>query len=292
MIHVSLIAPSFPVPAEDVELTKQYLQNQGFQVTVPHDLLGEDLLCAHQDDVRFSHLQEALLDASIDVIWLLRGGYGLTRLIPSLLKMEKPKKEKLFIGFSDGSVLHQFLTQKWGWVSLHGPGANQLSRAKVSPFTIDATLKWVHEGISTYSTPLLYPMNDAARQMRSLAGALTGGNLCLVTCSLGTPWQIESADKILFLEDIDERGYRVDRMLMHLDQAHVLENTKAIIFGDFVGGKEADGTSLILPVLRRFAQAARIPIFSLPGCGHGKENFPLPFNSPLVFSVGSVDPLS
>ncbi|MBI2706766.1 MAG: LD-carboxypeptidase [Proteobacteria bacterium] len=285
MAHVSLIAPSSPSPQEDVDLTKQYLEDLNIRVTVPPDLLGKDLLCAHQDEVRFAHLKNALQDPSVDIVWLLRGGYGLTRLIQDLLKMKRPNKEKLFIGFSDGSVLHVFLNQKWNWPSLHGPGASQLSRAKVGQKTIEATLQFLKEGMRSYSPPVLTPFNNPARKISSLSGSLAGGNLCLLTCSLGTDWQLNSSGKILFLEDIDERGYRVDRMLMHLEQARTFEGVQAIILGDFVRGNEANGTSLIHPVLKRFAENTPLPVFSLPGCGHGDENFPLPFNTPLTFSV-------
>ena len=74
-------------------------------------------------------------------------------------------------------------------------------------------------------------------------------------------------------------------MLEHFQQANLLEDAKAIIFGDFVRGKELDGTSLVLPVLQRFAENINLPVFSLSGCGHGKENFPLPFNIHLKFDV-------
>lgn len=285
MTHISLIAPSSPISQEDVDLTKQYLQDLGMRVTMPSDLLGKDLLCAHQDKVRFYHLKNALQDSSVDIIWLLRGGYGLTRLIPDLLKMEKPKKEKLFIGFSDGSALHVFLNQKWNWPSLHGAGASQLSKTKVGQKTIEATLQFVKENVQTYHPPALTPFNSTACKISSLAGKVVGGNLCLLTCSLGTDWQINGSGKILFLEDIDERGYRVDRMLMQLEQARIFEGVQAIILGDFVRGCEANGTSLIPPVLKRFAENTSLPVFSLPGCGHGDENFPLPFNIPLIFSV-------
>ncbi len=285
MPHISLIAPSFPIPQEEVNLTKKYLEGLGVRVTVPSDLLGEDLLCAHQDEKRFSHLKQALQDPSVDIVWLLRGGYGLTRLIPDLFKLEKPAKEKLFIGFSDGSALHVFLNQKWNWVSLHGPGANQMSRAKVGQNTIEATWHFLKEGTGSYHPPALIPFNTAARNMSSLSGEVTGGNLCVLTCSLGTDWQINGSGKILFLEDIDERGYRVDRMLTHLEQARVFTDAQAIVLGDFVRGNEANGTSLIPAVLKRFAESTPLPVFSLPGCGHGEENFPLPFNTPLTFAV-------
>jgi len=285
MPHISLIAPSSPLPAEEVVVTKQYLEDLGMRVSVPSDLLGEDLLCAHKDEKRFAHLKQALQDPSVDIVWLLRGGYGLTRLLPDLLKLEKPAKEKLFVGFSDGSALHTFLNQKWNWLSLHGPGANQMSRTKVGPKTIDQTLCFLKEGIKSYQPPLLTPFNAPARKTTSFSGTLVGGNLCVLTCSLGTDWQINSSGKILFLEDIDERGYRVDRMLTQLEQARIFEKVKAIIFGDFTRGNEANGTSLVPAVLKRFSENMSLPVFSLPGCGHGEENFPLPFNTPLTFTI-------
>lgn len=285
MTHISLVASSSLIPSEDVDITKRYFEDLGMKVTVPSNLLGEDLLCAHNDSVRFSHLKTALTDPAVDIVWLLRGGYGLTRLIPDFLQMKKPTKQKLFIGFSDGTVLHVFFNQIWGWTSLHGPGAIQLSRKKVGDRTIDATLRIVEKGIASYTPPILRSFNKSAREMSSLSGTLIGGNLCLLTCSLGTRWQINPLNKILFLEDVDERGYRIDRMLMHLQQADVFKQIKGIILGDFTRGEELDGTSLIPAVLERFAANIDLPVFHLPGCGHASENFPLPFNTPLIFSV-------
>jgi muramoyltetrapeptide carboxypeptidase len=285
MPHIALIAPSSTIPEEDVILTQHYLENLGFEVTVPDDLSGEDLLCANSDEKRLFHLQNALNDSAVDVIWLLRGGYGLTRLIPDLLQMKRPEKEKLFIGFSDGTVLHLFLNQFWAWSSLHGAGANQLAKQTLGSQTIQTTLQAVKKGLSNCPLPLLHPLNQPAQKMKALQGVVTGGNLCILTCSLGTDWQINPAGRILFLEDIDERGYRIDRMLNHLDQAHVLEGVKAIIFGDFTRGFEEDGTSKILPVIHRFAESTHLPVFRVEGCGHEKENFPLPFNVEVRFEV-------
>jgi muramoyltetrapeptide carboxypeptidase len=285
MHHIALIAPSSPISKEGVTLTKQYLEDLGMNVTVPDDLFGEDLLCANSDEKRLFHLQNALNDPVIDIIWLLRGGYGLTRLMPDLLRMKKPEKEKLFVGFSDGTVLHLFLNQFWRWPSLHGPGANQLAKKTVGENTVEATLQVVKEGLSDCPLPLLHPFNQQAKKIKTLEGVVTGGNLCILTCSLGTDWQIKPKGKILFLEDIDERGYRIDRMLNHLDQAHVLDGVKAIIFGDFTRGLESDGTSQILPVLQRFAESSKLPIFRVEGCGHEKENFPLPFHVEVSFKV-------
>lgn len=283
--HISLIAPSYSFPEEDVKLTKQYLESLGMKVSVPADLLGEDLLCANLDAKRLTHLKCALEDPSVDVVWLLRGGYGLTRLLPELFQIKKPDKEKLFIGFSDGTALHVFLNQMWNWPTLHGAIAIQIAKKKVGVQTIELTLRMLREGFDALCPLSLKPLNEKAKELKSLSGLLIGGNLCLLECSLGTPWQINASGKILFLEDVSERGYRIDRMLVHLGQARIFEEAKAIIFGDFIEGEEADGSSLVLPVLERFAKKSMVPVFSLPGCGHGDENIPLPFNINLNFSI-------
>ncbi|OJW47236.1 MAG: hypothetical protein BGO67_02960 [Alphaproteobacteria bacterium 41-28] len=285
MKHITLIAPSYPFPKEDVGLTKSYFENLGMQVTAPDDLLGEDLLCANRDEIRLSHLQKALSDPTVDIIWMLHGGYGMTRLMPDLLQMKKPEREKLFIGFSDGTALHVFLNQVWGWPSLHGVSAHQMSKARVGVQTIESTLQIMREGLYSYSPPALHPFNNKAKTMDSLSGTVMGGNLALLECSLGTDWQIDPSGKILFLEEVYERGYRVDRMLTHLQQANIFKNIKAILLGDFVKGNEADGTSLIPAVLKRFAEQCSVPVFQLPGYGHGEENLPLPFGKDLDFSV-------
>lgn len=286
--HIHLIAPSYPISEEDVDRAKSYFETLGIQVTVPLNLLGKDLLCANTDAMRLAHLQRALDDSSADVIWLLYGGYGLTRLVPHLFQMKNPEKEKLFIGYSDGTALHVFLNQAWNWRSLHGPGALQVVKHTVGAQTTEVAMHVAREGLSHYIPPSLKPFNTQAREMSSLSGKLTGGNLCILQCSIGTNWQLNPSGKILFLEDVDERGYRIDRMLTHLQQANRLEGLKAIILGDFVKGLEPNGTSLVLPVLKRFAENIDLPIFYLPGCGHGTENFPLPFNASLTFSVEKV----
>jgi muramoyltetrapeptide carboxypeptidase len=285
MKHIFLIAPSYPFPKEDIQLTKSYFENLGMQVTAPPDLLGEDLLCANRDEIRLSHLQQALTDPTVDIIWLLYGGYGLTRLIPDLLQMKKPEQEKLFIGYSDGTALHVFLNQMWGWPSLHGVTAQQMSKARVGTQTIESTMCILREGLHSYSPPALHPFNKKAQKMTSLSGMVVGGNLSLIKCSLGTDWQITTNGKILFLEDVCERGYSIDRMLSHLQQAGMFKDIKAILLGDFVKGNEADGTSLIPAVLKRFAEQCSVPVFQLPGFGHGEENLPLPFCRDMDFSV-------
>lgn len=285
MKHVYMIAPSYrPLPGS-VEMTRAYFENQGFKVTIPEDLLGDDLLCANQDAVRMAHLKEALEDDTVNYIWAIAGGYGMTRLMPQLLTLKRPEKPKIFIGFSDGTALHIFLNQFWGWPSLHGFVAAHALLNKVLAENVVETFALLENNLKP-SLPLqIRPMNAASQALESLLGKVVGGNLCLVECSLGTPWQLDTQDKILFLEEVDERGYRIDRMLTHLSQAELFDRVRAVLLGDFMDGAEPDGSSKVWPVLENFTAALKVPVFRLKGYGHDLQNRPLPFNVDLDFEM-------
>lgn len=130
------------------------------------------------------------------------------------------------------------------------------------------------------------PLNTLAEKSHTLHASVTGGNLCLVQTSLGTNWQVDARKKILFLEEVGERGYRIDRMLEQLQQANVFKGTRAIIFGDFLEGEEPDGSSLVNPVLKRFAQRLDLPVIQIKGIGHGHVNFPLPLGTKATLQLG------
>ncbi|MBX9806005.1 MAG: LD-carboxypeptidase [Alphaproteobacteria bacterium] len=277
MKHTYLIAPSNRISQETVEKTKECYESLGRKVTVPSDLFGKDLLCANTDAARAKHLTDALTSQA-DEMMMLIGGYGLTRLIPMLLDLPKPEKQKIMYGFSDATALHIFLNQLWDWPSVHGPSGAQLSMKTVDTDSIDRTLRILEEGLAAYILPDIIPLNAIAKERTNVSGKIVGGNLTLVQTSLGTPWQLDLSDKILFLEDVSERGYRIDRMLTHLRQAQFFKGVKAVLLGDFVKGEEPNGTNLVWDVLKRFAEESSFPVFKLPGCGHGPQNYPIPFN--------------
>jgi muramoyltetrapeptide carboxypeptidase len=110
---------------------------------------------------------------------------------------------------------------------------------------------------------------------------------------LGTPWQIKAQGKILFLEDVSERGYSVDRMLEQMIQSgHLRDDPAAIIFGSFTEGLEKNGTDLVPKALERFAQRVDYPVLAGLPCGHGPyENYPLPFNTPAALLTGEENKL-
>jgi muramoyltetrapeptide carboxypeptidase len=260
---------------------------------VPNDLIQTDLFFAAPLPVQLKHLKEAIYSDS-KAIWCLRGGYGSMRLIPHLEKLKPPKKSKLFVGFSDITSLHLFFAQKWNWPVIHGRTISQL-HPDLSKSPDRKFLKDMIFGKKTEMTfKKLIPLNEAAMKINVIEGSITGGNLKILQSSLKTSWEIKARNKILFMEDVAERGYSIDRMLEQLYQAKIIDKgLKAIIFGDFTEGLERDGTDLTLKALERFAQRVSYPVLSGLPAGHGLEtNYPVPFNTPCRLKTGKTSEIS
>ena len=168
---------------------------------------------------------------------------------------------------------------------MHAPVLFQLGANIVD----EASIALLQEAIFGTKNKLVYnnlvPLNDAAKTPKSLYSRITGGNLCLLQSSLGTNWNIKGKNHIIFIEEIGERGYAVDRMLTHLTQASVFEHAQAVIFGDIIGGLEKDGISLNEPVIRKFAHHLDIPVLQFEGIGHGHTNNPLPIGSQAILKL-------
>lgn len=284
--HVCLISPSCPAPVEEVQKTRDYL-NQYHTVTLLEEDrdLEIDIFDPQKDLSRIEHLKIALMDPQFDIVWSMAGGYGLSRVAIELLKMSPPPQSKLFIGFSDATVLHLILNQHWQWQTIHGPTARQFALKLVSESSIDRVNQIVQQSIEALEPLKIVPMNKAAKALTTLQGIVIGGNLSLIQTSIGTGWEMKSEGKIIYLEDIGERGYRIDRMLTHLEQAQLFKGTKAILLGDFIGGNEKNGETLVPRVLENFADNCPIPVFKLPSTGHGFDNFALPLNTLLTFRL-------
>ncbi len=283
---VDVIAPSGRFPIEDLAKIHTYLENQGYIARIPEDILGPDLLSANSDALRFEQLKQALLAEDSQLIWCVRGGYGATRLIPELEKLTPPPFKKTLIGFSDITALHLFLSQKWDWQTMHGASLRQMAEPDLNEYSRSLTEAVLFQG-QTSLQYTLNPLNQAAKNLtQPLQAKLSGGNLKLVEASLGTRWQIDAEPKILVLEEVSEYDFRVDRSLTHLAQAGIFETCQAVVLGDFTH-EHAGHQAKLEPVLQRFANAMAVPVFRLPGMGHGKENLPW-FYAPAKISDGAL----
>jgi muramoyltetrapeptide carboxypeptidase len=271
---VDVVAPGFRCTPEQLEQGLQFLKRQGLVARVSPELFGADLLCANSDAQRFAQLRKALYARDSRAVWGVRGGYGAIRIIQRLQALKPPAQPKLVIGYSDFTTLHQLLNLFWGWPSLHGPFLDRLGGTKVRDEDRRELEAVLFSGARQTIFANLAPLNAAARRRQLIVGRLTGGNLTVLQSTLGTALQRRPSG-ILFLEDVGERGYRIDRMLEHLRQAGVLRNLKAIVLGTFLGGAETDGSNLGPAVLERFAQTVAIPVLAGIEAGHGQGQRPV-----------------
>lgn len=276
--YVDVIAPASHCPRESLEEGCRWIESIGLTPRYPRDIIKGDVFFAATLKEQIEFMKEAVYSDS-SALWSLRGGYGSMRLIPFMEKWKAPKKPKFFMGFSDVTALHLFFTQKWGWATLHG---RNVSAMAINKKTKDRKeIKDILFGKKeAFHFKGLRPLNELAQKEKTISGKITGGNLKLLQTSIGTSWELEARGKILFLEDIGERGYAVDRMLEQLWQAKIIQKgLKAVVLGDFIEGHEKDGRDLTGHALKRFAERAPYPVFTGMKSGHGEVNFTVPFNT-------------
>lgn len=279
---IEIIAPASRCADKQLADIKALLSSWGLNCIIDKRIFGDDLLCANSDEIRFELLKNALLNPDTKAIICARGGYGSMRLIPKLTTLSQPKAPKLFIGMSDITALHLYFQQQWQWPTIHA----SVSPDKFSADSLEALQAFLF-GKKNKIELTGIPLNSVAQKNNTITAPVIGGNLCLVQTSIGTSWQMHAKNKIILLEEIGERGYRVDRMLEHLQQAKLFDGAAAILFGDFLGGNEPNGSSLIQPVLERFAKTCDIPVVQVTGVGHGPTNFPIPLGIKMELSLGN-----
>jgi muramoyltetrapeptide carboxypeptidase len=280
---IDIIAPSSAAIVEVQEIV-QLIEMLGFQARVDQEIINLHVspFLANSDEYRLSKLVDALSNPESKAIWCLRGGYGSARLIDDLSKIDKPTNPKLLIGFSDITVLHIFINQKWEWPSLHGMMVSQAIKKGINDPAVIRIVDAITgngDGKLTYE---LIPLNKEARDIESLKAEICGGNLALVQTSIGTNWQLDTAGKILFLEEVHEAPYRVDRMLNHMKQAHLLDDVIGIIFGEFISKPEEIQT--MKETLSAIAHSLNIPVFYTNEFGHGAINHPLPLGTEVTIT--------
>lgn len=271
---IKMIAPASGTDPKKIETLRNLAE---YNIQIPEDIMEQAVVFhSNSDEQRFKFLKAALYDKSKKtIVWTLRGGYGAARLIDKLEKLPPPKQEKIFIGFSDVTALHLFLSQRWGWKTIHGSGMSEWVMSHKDPQNLQKIVDIIAKRVDFTSINHLKPLNKSAQKIKKLTGRLTGGNLSIVQTSLGTDWQIKTQGKIVFLEDTSEKGYKIDRTLHHLKQAGVFDKAKAIVFGHFVDPQDEH----VDLALERFATDVQIPIFKTDQFGHGKINYPLIYNA-------------
>jgi len=241
-----------------------------------------ELRFAGTDEQRIAQLHAAARDPSIEIVIALRGGYGLSRLLPAidlkLLADSVINGGKRWVGHSDFTVVQLALLSS-GAGSYAGPMiCDDFSREDLSDFT----QQHFWQCMSQASVRVQLPVHGNPRVQTD--GTLWGGNLTMLCSLLGTPWMPAIKNGILFIEDVNEHPYRVERMLLQLAQAGVLDRQRAIVLGDFSGYKltDYDNGYDFTQMLSYMRERLSIPILQGLPFGHMKDKVTLPVGAHCV----------
>jgi len=245
---IGLVCPSGRITTEKYQKAVKNMELLGLKIKHSKQILAFEGYLAGSDAQRLSDLHSMYLDDEVDAIWCIRGGYGATRLLDDLDFDLIRQHPKLIIGYSDITALINTIYQKTASPCVHGPVA-------ASTFS-DYTVKHLQ--------PLFYPdqphvisLSEKNTQLAEekqvykyevinsgkATGELAGGNLSLIAALMGTAHQIETKGKLVFIEDIGEEPYRVDRMLTQLLSANFFDEAAGVVLGVFAGCHRKDELS-------------------------------------------------
>lgn len=283
---VDVVAPSSACSPERLERGLVVLREWGLEPHVPPDLFGPSYIYANDDSIRLKQLRAAIDRPRSRAIWCVRGGYGSGRLLPRLARF-KFRNLKPFFGFSDLTALHLFFNQAWGQATWHCPVLSQLGGDELDDSVLEELRACVFGEITTLRHTHLISLNSRAGVPGTVEGRIVGGNLKTLQSMLGTPFSLSAHGRIVVLEDVQERAYAVDRMLLQLRQTGALKGASAVVFGSFTRGLEANGRSFHDEVLARFAASTSVPVFAGLQFGHGEHDRPIPLGLNCRLDCGS-----
>ena len=238
---VGLVAPSSaPNDPEDIRFAIDTLVSLGLRVRPGAHLFARDGYLAGGDAARAEDLNAMFADDAIEAVWCVRGGYGASRLLPMLDYARLRQRPKAVVGYSDITALHMAINTQAGVVSFHGPVAWRA----LTPYTLGEMKRVLFEAAAPVRLAGPPPFEareglvDRDNRVTTLVpgrarGRLVGGNLCLMAHLTGTPYAPDLRGAILFLEDVDEPYYRIDRFLTQLWLAGSLAGVAGIAFGKF-----------------------------------------------------------
>jgi muramoyltetrapeptide carboxypeptidase len=234
---VGLIAPGSPIPDLRIEQAIKSMTNLGLKVRQGRNIREQYGYLAGSDEQRLADLHWAFSDPEIEAVWCLRGGYGCGRLLQRIDYDLIGRNPKIFIGYSDITALHLAIHKMTGLVCFHGP----VAASDYPDETVAHAKAVLMEGKKPYLLQVPSPNADLpGQEYKPLVitpgkarGTLTGGNLSLLAALAGTPWMPSLAGKIVFLEDVGEQPYRIDRMFVQLLQSTDLAQAAGIALGVF-----------------------------------------------------------
>lgn len=278
---IGLIGPCSPTPEDRIEPSIKVMKELGFKVVLGESCTGYHGFLSGSDELRASDINRMFNDKSIKGIFAIRGGYGAARLLDMLDYEMIAKNPKVFAGYSDVTTLHNVFNKKCNLITFHTPMPSTELYKGVDSYTMDYFRKNIFR-----EEPLGVLKNPDGQEIKTLVGGkakgkLVGGNLSLVVSSLGTPYEINTKGKILFLEDVDESPYRIDRMLLQLKQSGKFKDAAGIILGAWTNceAEEGENSLCLIEVFEELIKPENKPTIYNLACGHCMPTMSLPLGS-------------
>ncbi|MEQ9455391.1 MAG: LD-carboxypeptidase [Phycisphaeraceae bacterium] len=290
---IAFVAPAGELDQVRVERARDRLMAMGFEVIIPENLYRQHGYLAGSDEERAAELMAMFADPKVDAIFPGTGGYGTTRILELLDYDVIRANPKVFIGFSDITGLHAAFHEKTGLVTFHSPNPmwGLGSEDNLRPFSADyfwrAILRDSYVDGKGNPRPEGYVIRSDQRVEAPVEtmtggvarGVIVGGNLSLVQAITGTAYQLDTRGKILYLEDVGEAPYRVDRMLRQMKDSGQLDGISGAILGRFTRRRNEDTsneTTSMREVLEDYFKGLGVPVLVDFPAGHVSDNATLP----------------
>ncbi|MBY0357500.1 MAG: LD-carboxypeptidase [Candidatus Obscuribacterales bacterium] len=290
---VGLIAPASPIfERGSIEFVFEKLVKLGLKYKLGKHVFDSYSDMAGQDEARLEDFHAMWSDPEVNAIIPLRGGHGCSRFLPGVDFNLIAKNPKLIIGYSDLTGLLNLIYQKTGLITLHGPMANSFYRSNYTEeYFVKATMS--NKPLGMISDPLFagdgcppYPPPRMVIAEGEATGKLAGGCLAIIRELLGTPFELDCKNKILFIEDVNEQPHSIDRFLTQLLLTGKLQQAKGIIVGELPGCRPGTTSrrtfslnhSVEEVVIDRLS-ALGIPVIYGMRLGHGEHQFTLPIGA-------------
>lgn len=276
-----IIAPASSNDKETIDKNIDNFKKLGYKIKISNTIYKSYGYLAGSDKERALSLNEMFKDKDVDAIICYRGGYGSIRMAPYLdLKVIKANP-KPFIGYSDITLLLNYINKRCGFVTFHGPMIN-------SNFNDKLTKDYFINILKNNNFPITYNLNELIENnivynIRDFSGKIVGGNLSLIVSTLSTPYEINFKDNILFIEEINESLYAVDRMLSQLISCGKLKNVCGIIIGQFTNCKAEENSFDINHIIKEKLEKLKIPLIIGFPAGHDYPNITLPIGANFTY---------
>ncbi|MEC9144058.1 MAG: LD-carboxypeptidase [Pseudomonadota bacterium] len=291
---IGLVAPaSVTYESLQLQIALEALEAMGLKAKVGPHVMDRYGYLAGEDEDRASDINAAFADPEIDAVFALRGGWGASRLLPFLDFDLIAKNPKIFLGYSDITSLLNAIYAKAGVVTFHGP--NVMSRW--NEFTYQGMREVLFDArASTYSNPEVIDNDLVARKYRiqtinagKATGHLIGGNLTLMSALVGTSYFPNASGAILFLEDVGEAIYRVDRMMTQLKLSGVLGQVSGVVFGHFtdVTPNPGLGNFALMDILKQHCEPLGVPCYFGAMIGHVEQQSTVPVGAIAEMDAGA-----